>query len=87
MYIGQKIKFRGEGNQVPEGWIGEIPLVKHGYITIPPDKREGVILGKHNSYWMVQYESDREYKTEGKTVCLGFKEEDLEPLEENYSIY
>lgn len=23
----------------------------------------------------------------GKTVCLGFKEEDLEPLEENYSIY
>ena len=48
MYIGQKIKFKGEGNQVPTSWITNIPLLKHGYTTIPSDKREGIILGEHN---------------------------------------
>lgn len=87
MYIGQKIKFKGEGGSIPSGWIGEIPLLKHGYTTIPPNKREGVILGEHNGYWMVQYESDKRYEGGDKIVCLGFKEEDLISMEEEYTIY
>jgi hypothetical protein len=83
MKIGDRVKFKGDGINIPEYFTDndhKIPsrLIIHGSTMLGTDynKNYATIVNKYNEFLIVRWTSD-----EDKIMQLGFKEESLELID------